>query len=107
MMRDDEHDSGLGDLFDRFAAAFGARTWAEQPDAVRSTITAVIAQLIGERDRRPARLLTTDEVAQVLGVHVATVQRRCKTGGIHATRVGRLWRVAEEELEQWRRDGRR
>ena len=47
----------------------------------------------------PGRLLTIDEVAERLRVHPNTVYRWCRTGRLRAVKLGKEWRILEEELE--------
>jgi len=47
----------------------------------------------------PERLLRPDEVAEMLQVSRRTVVRWLKEGRLKGVRVGRLWRVREEDLE--------
>lgn len=44
------------------------------------------------------RLLTVDEVADVLGLSTKTIRRRIDSGDIPAHRLGRAIRVAEADL---------
>jgi len=45
--------------------------------------------------------LTPQEVAKILRVSVYTVRRWIKEGDLPAYKVGRSWRIEEEELERW------
>jgi len=47
----------------------------------------------------PGRLLTIDEVAQRLRVHRNTVYRWCRTGRLRTVKLGKQWRIPEDELE--------
>ena len=53
----------------------------------------------------PARLpplLTTEQAAELLGVHVVTLRKWAATGKIAAHKVGpRLWRFPREEVAKW------
>jgi excisionase family DNA binding protein len=49
--------------------------------------------------RMPGTLLTIDEVAECLRVHRNTVYRWCRTGRLHAVKLGKEWRILEDELE--------
>ena len=52
------------------------------------------------------RFLTVQEVADLLRVSTMTVYRLIKAREIHATRVGRSYRLRETEVEQYlARDG--
>lgn len=43
-------------------------------------------------------LLTTDETAKVLRVSQKTVLRMVRSGGLHAHKVGRSWRIRRSDL---------
>lgn len=45
------------------------------------------------------KLLTPDEVAEKLAVKVRSVNEWLRTGKLKGVKVGRLWRVKEEDLE--------
>jgi len=49
------------------------------------------------------RLLRPEEVAELLQVSRRTVVRWLKEGRLKGVRVGRLWRVREEDLEMFLR----
>lgn len=40
------------------------------------------------------------EVADILGVHYMTARKWCLEGKIKAQKIGRLWRVADDELKR-------
>ena len=42
-----------------------------------------------------------DEVAERLGVHVRTVRRFIREGGLHAARVGKQYRIAAQDLNEF------
>lgn len=44
------------------------------------------------------RYLTVDEVADSLRVNAQTIQRLIRAGDLPAIRVGKLYRIAEEEF---------
>lgn len=46
-------------------------------------------------------LLTPKEVAGILRVSPRTVQRWVKEGKLRAVRVGKLWRIPREALEEF------
>jgi len=48
-----------------------------------------------------AQLLTTQEIAEKLRLNVEVVRRKLRKGDIQATKVGRLWRVCESELQRY------
>lgn len=45
-------------------------------------------------------LYTTNEIATILKIHVDTVRKKIRTGDIKATKVGRDYRITEEELNR-------
>ena len=45
------------------------------------------------------KLLTTEEVAELLRVHHTTVRRWLRKGEIQGIKIGRLWRIKESELD--------
>ena len=47
------------------------------------------------------KLLSTEEIAEGLGVQVDTVQRWLSSGKLKGTKIGRLWRVREEDLDKF------
>lgn len=47
------------------------------------------------------RLLTPNEVAEILAVTVGTVYEWLRQGRIRSVRLGRLWRVREQDLEEY------
>lgn len=52
-------------------------------------------------------LLTVREVAEEMRVSTMTVYRLIKAGDLHATRVGRSYRLREGEVEAYLSDGGR
>ena len=46
-------------------------------------------------------LITTREVADRLKLNIEVVRRKLRNGDIKATKVGRLWRVSDEELQKY------
>src|SRR5215218_8800842 len=53
------------------------------------------------------RLLSTEEVAEYLGVGQATVYRWCREGSLPAVKIGRRWRVRRSALEEFVRKNER
>lgn len=45
--------------------------------------------------------LTVEQVAKQLQVHPTTIHKLIKTGQLKGIRVGRLWRVPMEALEEY------
>ena len=50
-------------------------------------------------------MLTIQEVADILRVHRMTIFRHLSSGTIKGIRVGKSWRISEEELERIKREG--
>ena len=48
-------------------------------------------------------LLTAQEVADYLGLHLVTVRDMLRTGKLPGRKVGREWRVLRSELDAWLR----
>jgi excisionase family DNA binding protein len=65
----------------------------------------------GRRVREPLdqldRLLSTEEVAEYLGVGQPTVYRWCREGSLPAVKIGRRWRVRRSALEEFVRKNER
>ena len=53
------------------------------------------------------KLLSTEEVAQYLGVGQATIYRWCRDGSVPAVKIGRRWRVRRSALEEFVRKNER
>lgn len=49
-------------------------------------------------------VLTLEEVAEYLRVHLTTVRRWCRDGQLPALRVGRTVRVRRADLDAWWRE---
>ena len=47
------------------------------------------------------QLLTTQEIAEKLKLNVEVVRRKLRSGEIPATKMGRLWRVKDMELQRY------
>lgn len=47
------------------------------------------------------RLLTPEDVARFLGVHVETVKRLLRNGALDGFKVGKKWRVRSEALQRF------
>ncbi len=52
-------------------------------------------------------LLSTEEVAEYLGVGQATIYRWCRDGSLPAVKIGRRWRVRRSALEEFVRKNER
>lgn len=48
-----------------------------------------------------SKLMKTSQVAEMLSVSNRTVQNWCKSGTIKAVKVGSLYRISEEDLEEF------
>jgi excisionase family DNA binding protein len=51
-----------------------------------------------ERQNAPSSLLSLEEVARQLGIHIKTARRQVREGRLQAVKVGRQYRVASSEL---------
>jgi excisionase family DNA binding protein len=47
------------------------------------------------------KVLTTAQVAELLQISPRTVQRAIRQGELKASRVGRIYRVADQDLREW------
>ena len=47
---------------------------------------------------QPMRLYKLEEVAEILGLHIASVQRLCRTGKLRSKQVGRRYYVLGRDL---------
>ena len=46
-------------------------------------------------------LLTPEQVAEILQIHVLTIYNYIRQGKLGAVRVGRSYRIVPEDLEHW------
>jgi excisionase family DNA binding protein len=53
------------------------------------------------------KLLTLAEVAEQLRVSKNTAYALCRNGNIPSRKVGRQWRILQDDLEQWLSDQKR
>jgi excisionase family DNA binding protein len=58
---------------------------------------------MGEKAMASDVLLTTADVAQILRLSVKTVGDMIRSGDLPAMRIGGVWRVRRESLEEWMR----
>lgn len=58
-------------------------------------------------NRKPAPLMTPNEVADLLQLARKTVVRMARDGRIPCVRIGRVLRFDHEEIDRWLRDQRR
>lgn len=54
---------------------------------------------IQDEDMVLADLLTPDEAAKILKVNVRTVTNLIRAGELKGVKVGRVWRIREEDLQ--------
>ena len=47
------------------------------------------------------KLLTVEEVAELLNVHTITVQRAIQKGDLIAAKIGRVYRISPEDLQAY------
>jgi excisionase family DNA binding protein len=60
-----------------------------------------------KRLRKPQRLLSVRESAEILNTSEKTVYRRIDDGQLRAIKIGRLWRIDPRDLEDFIRDHRK
>jgi len=53
------------------------------------------------------KLLTPEEVAEILTVKLRTVSEWLRTGKLKGVKVGALWRIRESDLEAFIKDPRK
>jgi len=46
-------------------------------------------------------LITSENAAQLLGIHPKTVQQMAREGRIPAVRIGKFWRFRKSDLDSW------
>ena len=46
-------------------------------------------------------VLTTEEAAALLRVHINTIKKMCNEGRLPANKVGRDWRILRDELREY------
>lgn len=56
---------------------------------------------------RPRRLRSASERAEELGVVVKTVIREIERGALPAHKIGRQWRISDEDFDEYLRRRRR
>jgi len=47
------------------------------------------------------QIMTTKEAAKYLGIHLVTLYRLIKKGEIPSFRIGGLWRLKKDLLDEW------
>jgi excisionase family DNA binding protein len=47
------------------------------------------------------RVLTSAQVAEMLQLSIATIQRAIRSGALNAHRAGRVYRINEEDMRAW------
>ena len=47
------------------------------------------------------QILTAEEVAVYLRVHLMTVRRWCRTGDLPSAKIGRAYRIKKGDLDEW------
>jgi excisionase family DNA binding protein len=46
-------------------------------------------------------LMTSEETAQLLGIHPKTLQQMAREGKVPAVRIGKFWRFRKSDLDTW------
>ncbi len=54
-----------------------------------------------ENRETQAQVLTTADVARILRLSIKTVGEMMRSGQLPAMRIGGVWRVRKESLEEW------
>lgn len=54
----------------------------------------------GKENNMDNKLLTVDEVSKIIQIHPMTIRLWLREGRIKGTRLGRVWRISEEQLEE-------
>ncbi|HEX8859188.1 MAG TPA: helix-turn-helix domain-containing protein [Actinomycetes bacterium] len=52
-------------------------------------------------DYKHPRLLTSEEVAEILRIRTVSVMALCRSGALRASRVGRSWRIEETAVREY------
>lgn len=47
------------------------------------------------------KLYTTEEVAEMLQMHNESIRRKCRLDELPCLKIGREWRIREDDLNQW------
>jgi len=55
----------------------------------------------------PTKMLTPNDIAKRLNIHPNTVRDYLKAGVLPAVKLGRVWRVEEEDLNKWLEEKKR
>lgn len=55
----------------------------------------------GRKGGEPVKVYTTVDVAEMLKMDVDTIRKYMQEGKIKAMKLGRVWRVTEEELKKF------
>ncbi|MCM8832124.1 MAG: helix-turn-helix domain-containing protein [Candidatus Omnitrophica bacterium] len=58
---------------------------------------------VAQKEKTPSRsqIMTTKEAAKYLGIHLITLYRLIKKGEIPSFRIGGLWRLKKDLLDEW------
>ena len=51
------------------------------------------------------QVISTDEAARLLGIHVVNIRILCRDGKIPAAKVGREWRIDRDALRRYLNGG--
>ena len=53
-----------------------------------------------------AHIMTTKELSRYLKLHEITICKHAASGGIPATRIGRVWRFDKDVIDDWIAEGK-
>lgn len=51
------------------------------------------------------KMYTTEEVANILRLHIKTVEKKTRENEIKGVKVGKRWLISEEEVKRLEREG--
>ncbi|MFA4029032.1 MAG: hypothetical protein GDYSWBUE_001630 [Candidatus Fervidibacterota bacterium] len=64
-------------------------------------MTADVKMSLPEGMAEEERLLSVEEVAEYLGMHIMTVYKLLNSGALPGRKIGNRWRVVKRELDEW------
>ena len=56
------------------------------------------------KKKKPAQLMTTREIAEILRLHQNTIGKMCDEGVWECNKVGKTWRIVRASFEEWFRE---
>lgn len=82
----------------------GASRFVKLRDALQCSVAVLYSEagpLLGQEGRPVDEVLTAEEVAAYLRIHLITVRRWCRQGELPAAKVGRSYRIRRVDLDRW------